>query len=87
MDIVKGYVALSKAGRDKGRFLYVLDVDGGYATVADGDLRKIAAPKKKKLKHLSATTTKLVFDQDELSDKKLRAALRERCGSDRQKEG
>lgn len=72
-----GCAALSKAGRDKGRFFAVVGVDGEYALLADGMLRKLEKPKRKKLRHLQATDT--VFTQEELSgDNSLRNAIRER---------
>lgn len=53
--IEPGRVVLSRAGRDAGRRFVVLRADGLYAYVADGDLRKAEAPKKKKYRHLRAT--------------------------------
>ena len=48
-----GTVVLSKAGRDAGRYFVVVGkVDSQYVLLADGDLRKLQNPKKKKLKHL-----------------------------------
>ena len=49
-----GTVVLSRAGRDKGKYFVVLALteDRNYALIADGDLRKVAKPKKKKLMHL-----------------------------------
>ena len=51
-----GRVAVSLAGRDEGRpFLVVGEIDESFVLIADGDLRKIAKPKKKRRKHLKAT--------------------------------
>lgn len=47
-----GDFVLSKAGRDAGKVLLVIDVDGEYAKIVDGKQRKILAPKRKKLKHI-----------------------------------
>ncbi len=48
-----GSVVTSKAGRDAGRtFLVVGRADDDHALVCDGDLHKLARPKKKKWKHL-----------------------------------
>ena len=48
-----GRAAVSKAGRDKGRWMLIVKrFDEEHVLVADGDLRKIANPKKKKLRHL-----------------------------------
>lgn len=47
-----GRVAISKSGRDKGRYFIIIDLDGVYAYVVDGELRKLDKPKKKKIIHL-----------------------------------
>ncbi len=49
-----GRVAYSKKGRDKGRYYMITSVvDEHYVLIADGVMRKLAAPKRKKIKHLS----------------------------------
>ena len=49
-----GVVAESKAGRDAGRSFVILQViDDQYVLIADGKLRKVQNPKRKKLRHLS----------------------------------
>jgi len=51
---VLGEYVVSKAGRDKDRIFIVTSIlDEIYVAVADGDLRKIDNPKKKKIKHLN----------------------------------
>ena len=56
MNFRNGDIVLSKAGRDKGKYFVVLDViDTQYVEIADGDLRKVDNPKKKKCKHLENT--------------------------------
>ena len=53
MDIRKGDVVYSRAGRDQGRYFLVLDeVDEQFVLIADGKLRRLEAPKRKKVKHL-----------------------------------
>lgn len=48
-----GTVAISLAGRDKGRYFVIIEViDESYVKIADGSLRKVDNAKKKKLKHL-----------------------------------
>ncbi len=73
--IVPGAIVRSKAGRDKFRFFVVVDViDEKYCTIADGDLRKIDSPKKKKIMHLSFTNDNAFSDKDfTLTNKKLKA--------------
>jgi len=78
-----GRVVESKAGRDKGRLLIITGiVDEQYVTIADGDLRVLDRPKKKKLKHLrlrpqilSSIAEKLVSGT-KVFDAELRSALR-----------
>jgi len=85
MEIMRGRAVRSTAGRDKGRFLAVLGTEEQYATVADGSLRPLSRPKRKKLRHLQATAT--VFSEQELtSDRQLRAAIRKRFCSGSQEE-
>lgn len=88
-----GRVACSRAGRDKGRYaIIVAIVDDQYVLVADGSLRKLASPKKKKLKHLFLRPQEAKDIGDKLKlgqrvfDHELRNALREfgyieDCGS------
>lgn len=53
---VIGRVAYSKAGRDKGKLFIVIGVlDEDFVWIADGDLRPVERPKKKKVKHLKYT--------------------------------
>lgn len=59
MDFVRGQLVRSKAGRDKTRILAVLAVDGPMLWLADGNLRKVGNPKRKKAKHVAPTTTVL----------------------------
>lgn len=62
--IETGRVVLSKAGRDAGRCFVVLHTDDAFAYVADGDLRKVEKPKKKKHMHLRA----LPMRSEEIAD-------------------
>ena len=72
MDFVRGQLVRSKAGRDKTRTLAVLAVDGPMLLVADGNLRKLDNPKRKKMQHVAPTTTvlenELLKSDQQLSD-------------------
>lgn len=47
-----GEVVRSIQGRDRGRYLVVIDIlDDEYVLLTDGDLRRLDRPKKKKKKH------------------------------------
>ncbi|HHX56523.1 MAG TPA: hypothetical protein GX710_00740 [Clostridiales bacterium] len=63
------------AGRDKGKFFVVKDVESSFAYIVNGKSRKYYTPKKKSLKHLRITNT--VIEMAELTDKKLRKMLNE----------
>ena len=53
VDSVIGRFAWSKAGRDEGRlFIITAIVDDNHVLLADGSLRRVDSPKKKKLRHL-----------------------------------
>lgn len=53
--VAPGDFVISECGRDRGGF-FIVTGDGGpdYVLIADGKLRKVEKPKKKKLKHVSA---------------------------------
>ncbi|MBQ2967741.1 MAG: KOW domain-containing RNA-binding protein [Clostridia bacterium] len=65
MEIYPGAVVVSTAGRDKDRYFAVLSVENGYAYLADGKVRKVDMPKKKKMKHLQVTA----FFLDHIAEK------------------
>lgn len=81
-------IVQSLAGHDKGGLFYVLKTEGGHALIADGKLRKLSKPKRKKLKHLcfeaegDPPVAAKIRNSDLVSDKEIRAALaiyRARC--------
>ncbi|MBO6231728.1 MAG: KOW domain-containing RNA-binding protein [Ruminiclostridium sp.] len=78
MDLIKGTVVISKAGRDKGRALAVVGGEDGYVLVADGKERPLGRPKRKNPLHLAAT--KKTVETEGVSDKALRRALLEAVG-------
>lgn len=68
-------IVKSMAGRDKDTFMVVVSAQDGFVFLADGKERKLAAPKKKNVKHIAPTKT--VIDVSNLTDKGLRTFLRE----------
>lgn len=66
MEIVEGSIVRSIAGRDKGDLFIVLSREGEFAYLANGELRKVDRPKKKKLKHLQGTNAVSEFIQNKL---------------------
>ena len=69
--LMLGQLAKSIAGRDKGRFMVVIDIiNENYVYVVDGDLRRVENPKKKKIKHLYLLNKKIDFIADKLKRKR-----------------
>lgn len=52
-EIRKSDIVRSVSGRDKGRLMMVLEQDAEYLLLADGRLRRLESPKRKKRKHVS----------------------------------
>lgn len=76
MDIEKGSLVYSRAGRDKGTLFVVLATEGDWVYLADGDTRRAQKPKKKKLKHINKTNKVAELDFENISDSALRKALK-----------
>ncbi len=79
-----GRLVISTAGRDRGKFYLVLGRDSGNRVfVADGEIRKVANPKRKNEKHLRACRemapdiNEKVKTGHKLTDLDVRRALRE----------
>ncbi|PID81268.1 MAG: RNA-binding protein [Clostridiales bacterium] len=77
-----GQLVTSIAGRDKGRKLIVIDiVDDLHVVVADGDLRRLAKRKIKKMRHLNVSkqvfneVAEIIESHGKLTDEKLRKLL------------
>ena len=56
MEISKADLVQSVAGRDQGKLFYVIGTEGVYVLIADGKLRTIEHPKRKKIKHVRRVT-------------------------------
>ena len=70
----EGSVVKSLSGRDQQRFYVVVRLEGDFVWIADGKVRKLLAPKKKRVKHIARTNT--VLDLAGVgSDLKLRKLL------------
>ena len=72
----------SRSGRDAGRyFAVVCHLEEGFVGVADGEIRKLANPKKKRLKHLMPKPVVLegiaqkLENRQKVYDSEIRSAL------------
>lgn len=80
-EISRGDFVISLAGRDRGRTFIVTEVCGdGYIMIADGKLRKVEKPKRKKLKHVSYAGCSC-DGVETLTNRKAAAAIRRFCES------
>lgn len=52
MEIQKSHIVKSLCGRDKDKIFIVSELDGNYALLVNGKLRRLEKPKRKKLKHI-----------------------------------
>lgn len=55
MEYTQGQVVYSKSGHDKSLPFIVISVDDDYLLLADGKLRTLEHPKRKKIKHVQKT--------------------------------
>ena len=74
MDFCKGMIVRSRAGRDAGRWCVIVGLEENFAQVADGDLRPLEKPKRKKLMHLAPTHT-VLEEQDYPTNNRLKQVL------------
>lgn len=70
----EGQIVKSYAGRDKGRFFVVLKTEDKFALIADGKVRKVDNPKRKKWMHLKATKANVQIPEG-VTNKDLRRLL------------
>lgn len=83
MDDLLGQLFLSLAGRDKGIVCTVVGKsdDEGYVLIADGRIRKVENPKKKKLKHLKPIDCDRI-SEEKLTNRFIREAISEYLGTE-----
>lgn len=75
MNIVKGSVVRSTAGRDRGGYFVAVLVTDRLVYIADGKERRLEKPKAKNPRHISPTCQK--FDIEDMTNKKLKKLLSE----------
>ena len=63
-----GFFASSKAGHDKDKVYVIMKEDTEYVWLADGSIKKVATPKKKRKKHIQIIK---YFNNEEIQSKLL----------------
>lgn len=82
-DYVIGQLVFSKTGRDKGKLFIVTSIEEEYLYLADGKLRKVETPKKKKKKHVQKTNSVIesikekIQEECKLNNAEVRKALKQ----------
>lgn len=80
-DVSIGQVVRSKCGRDVGKYFVVVGKENDFVFLADGDIRRVEAPKKKNIKHIQTTGFCLPITafpdtiEDSLSNREIRRGL------------
>ena len=77
----RGQVVRSISGRDKDKFLVIVEVGERFLRLSDGKERPLERPKLKNQKHVSPTAKKLSEEQLK-TNKSVRHALRDLLGAD-----
>ena len=79
MDIAN--LVQATAGREQGKYFFVLETDGEYLLLADGKSRKVEAPKRKKQKHVRfiaencGPVAEKIRSKEKITNSELRKAL------------
>ena len=79
MDIAN--LVQATAGREQGKYFFVLETDGEYLLLADGKSRRIEAPKRKKQKHVrfiaesAAPVADKIKSEEKITNSELRRTL------------
>ena len=92
--IEKSDIVRSLNGRDIGKLFFVMNVEDGYAMLANGKGRRVELPKKKKLKHVQLAaktqtrTAEKIKNNERITNSDLRRALAEfAAGADEDRGG
>ena len=68
----------SVAGRDRGMYAFVVGkTEDGFLLVADGRIRKVEVPKRKKLKHIRLIADAPRLDEEKMTNRFIREAINE----------
>ena len=86
MDIAN--LVQATAGREQGKYFFVLETDGEYLLLADGKSRRLEKPKRKKRKHIEQIprTESRIAEKIRNGEKVLNSELRKELASLGQKQ-
>ena len=81
MEIARSDIVKSIAGRDKGKYFFVMKVEDDFFLLADGKTRRIENPKRKKRKHaefvarFDCRVAEKIRSEDKITNSELRRTL------------
>lgn len=81
MELKRSNIVVSLAGRDQGRLFFVMEIEPNFVYLADGRMRKVEEPKKKKCKHVafvsegSSALSQKIRAGEKVSNSEIRRAL------------
>ena len=93
MDIAKSNIVRSVAGRDAGSLFFVLATEGDFLLLADGKLRPVERPKRKRRKHVvlrradGGELSRRIRSNESITNSELRKAIAAVRGGDQDQEG
>ena len=86
MDIAN--LVQATAGREQGKYFFVLETDGEYLLLADGKTRRVEAPKRKSRKHVrfvadgAESVAEKIRSKEKITNSELRKAIAAHCGKE-----
>ena len=93
MSIAKSDIVKSVAGRDAGSLFFVLATEGDFLLLADGKLRPVERPKRKRRKHVvlrradGGELSRRIRSNESITNSELRKAIAAVRGGDQDQEG
>ena len=81
MEIARSDIVRSIAGRDQGKLFFVVDTDGEFLLLADGKIRRLENPKRKKRKHtefvdrVDCRVSEKIRSEEKVTNSELRRTL------------
>ena len=92
MEMEKASIVISSAGRDEGQTFFVLDTQGDTLLLADGKRRRVEAPKRKKVKHVTflrrgeGSVADKIRSNEKITNSELRRAIAAYSGGNQDQE-
>lgn len=93
MNIAESNIVKATAGRDTGKFFFVLAVQGDFLLLADGKHRRVENPKRKRQKHVAlvgeshSLVAEKIRSGEKITNSELRKAIAAISGGNQDQEG